>query len=57
MAAMETGTGWTQEQIDFYECTLCGYTAKQHEADNCPACKYVWDSFEVIRWPKPRHAV
>jgi len=49
LAAMEAGTGWTQEEIHFYVCTLCGYTAKQHEADNCPACNYVWDRFEVIR--------
>src|SRR3569833_3889535 len=34
----ESGRGWTQEQLDFYVCTLCGYTAKNQEADNCPAC-------------------
>ena len=49
LAAMETGPGWTQEQLEFYVCTLCGYTAKQQEGDNCPACNYVWDRFEVIR--------
>jgi len=29
-------------------CTLCGYTAKTQEADNCPACNFVWDRFEVV---------
>jgi len=48
VAAMETGPGWTQEQLDFYVCTLCGYTAKTQEADNCPACNFVWERFEVI---------
>ena len=28
---------------------LCGYTAKTQEADNCPACNFVWERFEVIR--------
>jgi rubrerythrin len=49
LATMETGTGWTHNQLEFYVCTLCGYTAKHQEADNCPACNYVWDRFEVIR--------
>lgn len=49
LAAMETGPGWTKDQVDFYVCTLCGYTAKTKEADNCPACNFVWDRFEVIR--------
>jgi rubrerythrin len=49
ITAMESGPGWTKEQLDFYVCTLCGYTAKTHEADNCPACNFVWDRFEVIR--------
>ena len=49
VATAETGRGWTQEQLDFYVCTLCGYTAKTQEADNCPACNFVWDRFEVIR--------
>jgi len=48
VAAIENGPGWTQEQIDFYVCTLCGYTAKIQEADNCPACNFVWDRFERI---------
>ena len=47
--ATENGPGWTQDQIDFYVCTLCGYTAKIQEADNCPACNFVWDRFERIR--------
>jgi rubrerythrin len=49
VSATEAGTGWTQEQLDFFVCTLCGYTAKTQEADNCPACNFVWDRFEVIR--------
>lgn len=49
VSTMETGPGWTQDQLDFYVCTLCGYTAKTQEADNCPACNFVWDRFEVIR--------
>jgi rubrerythrin len=49
VSAMESGPGWTQDQLDFYVCTLCGYTAKTQEADNCPACNFVWERFEVIR--------
>jgi rubrerythrin len=48
VASIENGPGWTQEQIDFYVCTLCGYTAKIQEADNCPACNFIWDRFERI---------
>lgn len=44
----ESGSGWTQEQLNFYVCTLCGYTAKSQEGDNCPACNFVWERFEVI---------
>jgi rubrerythrin len=40
---------WTKDELDFYVCTLCGYTARTPEADNCPACNFVWDRFEVIR--------
>ncbi len=40
---------WTKAKLDFYVCTLCGYTAKTPEADNCPACNFLWDRFEVIR--------
>jgi rubrerythrin len=39
---------WTKESLDFYVCSLCGYTARTPEADNCPACNFVWDRFEVI---------
>ena len=49
VATALSGRGWTQEQLDFYVCTLCGYTAKTQEADNCPACNFVWERFEVIR--------
>lgn len=49
VASMETEAGWTKDPLDFYVCTLCGYTAKTQEADNCPACNFVWDRFEVIR--------
>jgi rubrerythrin len=49
VASMEAGPGWTRDQLDFFVCTLCGYTAKTQEADNCPACNFVWDRFERIR--------
>jgi rubrerythrin len=49
VASMEAGPGWTNDQIEFHVCTLCGYTAKKQEADNCPACNFVWDRFERIR--------
>ncbi len=49
VASMEAGPGWTRNQLDFFVCTLCGYTAKTQEADNCPACNFVWDRFERIR--------
>jgi len=48
VASMEAGPGWTQDQLEFHVCTLCGYTAKAQEADNCPACNFVWDRFERI---------
>lgn len=49
VTSMEEGHQWTKEQLNFYVCTLCGYTAKAQEADNCPACNFVWDRFEQIR--------
>ena len=49
LASMEAGPGWTQDQHEFYVCTLCGYTARTQEAENCPACNFVWERFEVIR--------
>jgi len=49
LASMEKARSWTDDHLDFYVCTLCGYTAKTQEADNCPACNFVWDRFEVIR--------
>ena len=49
VASTEHGPGWTNEHLDFYVCTLCGYTAETQEADNCPTCNFVWDRFEVIR--------
>jgi rubrerythrin len=48
LASLESGPGWTNGELNFYVCTLCGYTAKIQEADNCPACNYVWERFEVI---------
>ena len=38
--------GWTRAQLEFYVCTLCGYTAKTTEAENCPACNFLWERFE-----------
>jgi rubrerythrin len=49
VTTMEEGPGWIKDQLDFFVCTLCGYTAKTQEADNCPACNFVWDRFERIR--------
>ena len=49
VTTLEGGPGWTQEQLDFYVCKLCGYTAKTQEADNCPACNFDWQRFEVVR--------
>ena len=49
VASMEAGPGWTRDQLDFFVCTLCGYTAKIQEADNCPACNFVWERFERVR--------
>jgi rubrerythrin len=48
VTSMEAGPGWTSEQLEFHVCTLCGYTAKAQEADNCPAKNFVWDRFERI---------
>lgn len=48
VTSMEEGQVWTKEQLDFYVCTLCGYTAKAQEADNCPACNFIWDRFEIV---------
>ena len=49
VSTLEKGSGWTQELLDFYVCKLCGYTAKTQEADNCPACNFDWQRFEVVR--------
>jgi rubrerythrin len=48
---LERGAGdsWTRAQLEFYVCSLCGYTAKTPEAENCPACNFLWERFEVIR--------
>ena len=48
VTSMEAGPGWTSDRLEFHVCTLCGYTAKAQEADNCPACNFVWDRFERI---------
>lgn len=51
VALVEEGKpdAWTQNALDFYVCTLCGYTAKTAEAENCPGCNFLWERFEVIR--------
>lgn len=51
VATLERGStdSWTRAQLEFYVCTLCGYTAKTPEAENCPACNFLWERFEVIR--------
>jgi rubrerythrin len=49
--AFENGeiTHWTFADLALYVCTVCGYTAKNKEADNCPVCNFLWERFEVIR--------
>jgi rubrerythrin len=49
--AFEKGeiTRWTLADLELYVCTVCGYTAKTVEADNCPVCNFLWERFEVIR--------
>ena len=49
--AFESGgiTHWTMADLIFYVCTVCGYTAKTPEAENCPVCNFLWERFEVIR--------
>jgi rubrerythrin len=51
LKAFESGgiTHWTMADLVFYVCTVCGYTAKTHEAENCPVCNFLWERFEVIR--------
>jgi len=48
--AFENGeiTHWTLSDLELYVCTVCGYTAKATEGDNCPVCNFLWDRFEVI---------
>lgn len=48
--AFESGqiTHWTLADLELYVCTVCGYTAKTTEADNCPVCNFPWERFEVI---------
>jgi len=50
LKAFESGeiTHWTLSDLELYVCTVCGYTAKTSEADNCPVCNFIWDRFEVI---------
>ena len=49
--AFESGgiTHWTKADLEFYVCTVCGYTANVIESDNCPVCNFLWNRFEVIR--------
>jgi rubrerythrin len=51
VTAFERGeiTRWTIADMELYVCTVCGYTAKTVESDNCPVCNFLWDRFEVIR--------
>ncbi len=42
-------SGWARSRHDFFVCALCGYTAENPEAENCPACNLLWDRFETIR--------
>ncbi len=40
---------WANARHDFFICALCGYTAENPEAENCPACNYLWEKFETVR--------
>jgi rubrerythrin len=40
---------WTEADVEYFVCIVCGYTAKTREADNCPVCNFQWDRFEGIR--------
>jgi rubrerythrin len=42
-------SGWTHAPHEFFVCSLCGYAAENVEAENCPACNYLWEKFETIR--------
>jgi rubrerythrin len=48
--AFESGgiTQWTEADLAYYVCTVCGYTANSREASNCHVCNFLWDRFEVI---------
>jgi rubrerythrin len=48
--AFESGgiTRWTEADLKFNVCTVCGYTADAAEAINCPVCNFLWEKFEVI---------
>jgi rubrerythrin len=30
--------GQAQADVDYYVCSVCGYTAENHPPDNCPVC-------------------
>lgn len=43
------GVRWASEPHDFHVCGLCGYTAENSEAENCPVCNYLWEKVEIVR--------
>lgn len=44
----EPGT-WLEAIRNFYVCPFCGYTSEAREDDHCPACRGLWEKFEVAR--------
>lgn len=49
MVNSNESSGWAYEPHDFFVCALCGYAAQHCEAENCPACNYLWEKFETVR--------
>jgi rubrerythrin len=46
---MGDGVTWGKVKLDYYVCTLCGYTSEDpNEHERCPICNLPWGKFEVI---------
>jgi len=35
----------SQEEVDYYVCSVCGYTCENHPPDKCPVCNAVSKAF------------